>query len=344
MRRFFILVFVSLIASLVHAEVTVEITATDPPDGVISDDECATVYWKIETTEGESGTWHVEIKAEDCAPNTGEILDDGTFSGSQTTGDTEVCADDLDEGDGDYAVCVIAIYGAEEGDYTYASTTIKLDNPPQKPKGFSVGSGDERLFLKWDKPKDKDIEKVYIGYDTESHPDATRIEDYKKTISVDYKDDEYILKGLENETKYYVRIVFKDEGGKFGELSDEKSATPHEVSGLADLTGEEGGCFIATTLFGEDHFVTETLRALRDKLLLKFNITRKLVKLYYKHGSQIANYVSDKPVLATVISASLMSFALVIAPFLGTVSPLPYIASIAIFGAIILTAVLWRRR
>lgn len=350
MKRLITVVFIALIASLAFAAVTVEVTATDPSDGVISDDECATVYWKIETDAGESGSWRVEIEG-DCIPGEGDLIDNGSFSGNKT-GNTEICADDLDDGDGDYTVCVIAIYGAGEEEYTYASTTIKLDNPPQKPEGFSVGSGEERLFLKWDEPKDKDIEKVYIGYDTESHPDATKIEDYAGTgakkgnspISTDYKDNEYILKGLENGTKYYIRIVFEDEEGTIGDLSNEKSQTPHEVSGLVDLTEEEGGCFVATTLFGEDHFATRTLRTFRDKFLVKFDTTCKLVKLYYKHGPKIARYVSAKPVLTVVIAASLMSFALVIAPVVGTTSSLPYIISLVMIGAIIFTIVSRRRR
>jgi len=358
MKRLILAALITLVAGLAFADVTVEITSTDPSDGTISNGESAKINWKIDTTASESGTYQVEVGG-DGTPGSGEIAssDDATgdFSGSETTGSTTIVAkDDLTDGDGDYTIYVIAIFDVQgEQNSVFASTTIKLDNPPQKPEGFSVGSGEGRLFLNWNAPEDRDIKKVHIGYDTKSHTNAdVTIDDYKGTgakngnspIEIEYKENTYILKGLKNGTKYYLRIVFEDEGDKVGEISNERSQMPQEVSGLADLTGEKGGCFIATTLFGEDHFVTKTLRALRDKFLIKFDITRALVKLYYRYGPALASYISSKPALKVVFKALFIPLAIVIAPMVGTASAWPYIISAAMIGSIAFALVVWRRR
>jgi len=336
------------------AEVTVEITAVDPSDGVISDGECATISWKIETTEGESGSWRVEIEG-DGSPGSGDLVESGNFSGNQTSGQTDICADDLDDGDGEYAIYVIADYGEGDEDYDFASTTITLDNPPQKPKGFDLSSGDKRLFLKWNQPDDKDLDRLHICYDTESHAgEDVGCGDYAGTgakpgespVEVGYPDgDEFILKGLDNGTKYYVRIVFEDEGDKTGELSDEKSGTPTEVYGLAELTGEEGGCFVATALFGEDHVYTQTFRALRDKFLVRHELGRGFVRLYYRYGPKLADCVAKRPALKAAIGVSLALFATAIAPAVGAAPVGGYmIYAVAIFGLTVGVFIVIRRR
>ena len=352
MKRLIVIGVVLLCAALAGAEVTVEITGVEPSDGVIASGEVATVYWKIEATEGESGTYRVEIGG-DGTPESGELAssDDatGSFSGNLSSS-TDISADeDLTEGDGEYTIYVIAIYGEGKEDFAFASTTIKLDNPPQKPEGFSVGSGEKRLFLSWNTPEDKDLEYVYICYDTESHTgEDVTCEDYEGTgakdgnspIKVDYSEDSYILKGLENGTKYYVRIVFEDEGGKQGEPSDEKSGVPENVEGLAELTGEEGGCFVATVLFGEKHFVTNTYRSLRDKFLVKHGPTRELVKLYYRYGPDLAGFVSRHPALKPAFQVPLALGAAAIAPIVGTAPaascPLYIAAVIGLVGCALL--------
>ena len=354
MRRLVAFAVVLLFAGLAWADVTVEITSVDPSDGVISDGECATIYWRIETTEGESGSYRVEIGG-DGSPESGDLVESGNFSGSQTNGETEICADDLDQGDGEYDIYVIAVYGEGDEDYEFASTTITLDNPPQKPKGFSVSSGEKRLFLSWNEPEDRDIDRLHICYDTESHTgEDVRCDDYKGTgakagdspIGLGYPGNDYILKGLENGTKYYVRIMFEDEGGKTGELSDEQSGTPTDVFGLAELTGEEGGCFVATALFGEDHFFTRTFRALRDRFLVRSELGRGFVRLYYRYGPELADYISGRPVARALAYASLALVGIVIAPAVGTVPAggAVYAASalVLVFGAVI--AIRRRRR
>jgi len=295
------------------AEIIVSIEEVTPSDGNLSDGDVAVINWEIEATDGESGEYRVEVEG-DGSPDSGDLVEDssgqGDFSGDISGSTTVSADDDLDEGDGDYVIYVIAVDDADSENYDFASTTLSLDNPPDAPEGLSVDIGDQKLFLSWDSHPDNDIKKYYIYYDTDSgleagDYDGSGADDGSSPIEIGDQDD-YTMKGLENGVTYYIRIGVKDDTGNVSPLSAEKNGTPQTVSGLAELTGEEGGCFVATAAYGSyDAPEVRVLRRFRDEILLSSAAGRAFVRLYYTHGPRAAAFVSGHPLLTSAARTAL---------------------------------------
>jgi hypothetical protein len=69
----------------------------------------------------------------------------------------------------------------------------------------------------------------------------------------------------------------------------------------------KGGCFIATAAYGTDTArQLDTLRAFRDRVLLKDPLGSKFVSLYYKTSPPIANFIAEHSVLRTVVREALI--------------------------------------
>ncbi len=112
-------------------------------------------------------------------------------------------------------------------------------------------------------------------------------------------DDDRFL-GFENEVQYVFKIAIEDQAGNIGLFypnsaslcaSAPHSETPSEVFGLLK---NQKNCFIATAAFGspfEKH--VQTLRQFRDHVLLKFNLGKKLVSMYYDLSPPLAQIISE---------------------------------------------------
>lgn len=57
------------------------------------------------------------------------------------------------------------------------------------------------------------------------------------------------------------------------------------------------GCFIATAVYGTQHYKLELFRNFRDDILLKYKIGENFVQFYYKISPRIANYIKKRKLL-----------------------------------------------
>ncbi len=303
---------VLLFAGLAHAELTVDIVGTQPSDGSIGDGETAKVYWRIES-DG-SGSFVVEIGgdgSEGSGYNVSASDGSGSFTGTLSSSTTISSDNDLEDGDGEYVVYVIATSGTETA---FASTAITLDTPPNKVAGISVGRGDAKLFVMWDPIDADDLSHYLIYYGTHSGSSAADYDGADASqgaspIDVDNV-DEFQLSGLTNEVKYYIRISAVDDSGTEGELSEENSGTPTDTVGFAELSNDEGGCFIATAAWGYyDHPMVGNLRLFRDNVLRHSALGRAVVKTYYALSPPLARQLARHPAARTAVRVALTPLA-----------------------------------
>jgi hypothetical protein len=288
-----------LCGSLAHAELTVDIIGTQPADGVIAEDESAIVYWRIES-DG-SGDYQVEIGGDGTA-GSGELITaedgSGTFTGTLNSSSTISANDDLTEGDGAYTVYVIATMGEETAN---ASTSIRLQIPPEQVTGLAVGRGDGKLYLTWDALEgieDLDYYYVYYGPRSGSTPsDYDGVDAAEGPSPVATNDvSNFQLSGLTNGATYYVRVSAVDTLGAEGDLSEEASGTPTTTQGYAEMQNDSGGCFVATAAWGDyDHPLVRDLRAFRDTVLQRTPAGRRLILAYYAVSPTAASWLARHP-------------------------------------------------
>ena len=79
--------------------------------------------------------------------------------------------------------------------------------------------------------------------------------------------------------------------------------------GGGDSSSGDGGCFVATAVFGDyDCEEVVKLRYFRDFYLLRSRIGDKFVSLYYKNGPKWAASINDKPFVKNIIRGVLRLF------------------------------------
>jgi len=70
--------------------------------------------------------------------------------------------------------------------------------------------------------------------------------------------------------------------------------------------GSGGGCFIATAAYGSRMARNvEVLDRVRDKYLLTNRVGRAFVSFYYKQSPKLANHISSRPLLRSIVRAGL---------------------------------------
>jgi Fibronectin type III domain len=303
------------LAQVASAEISVSIDSVTPLDGVLGEGDSAIISWKI-TADSESGDWRFEIGG-DGTWDSGETASSGDTSGSfsgTTQGSSTIKSTDLDDGDGDYSVYLIAVDDSDDTIYDSTSTTITLDNPPDQVTNLSAGNGNEKVFLAWDAMDIVDLDYYLVYY---SRTSGTSESDYTDSEAAEGAspinvDDvaSFILTGLENGSRYYVRVSAVDESGVEGVLSEEAGATPRDSQGLTEVEEEEGGCFIATAAFGSiDHPTVRVLRTFRDRVLLKSGPGTRFVDAYYQYSPPMASRLSAHPTAAYSVRLALIPTA-----------------------------------
>jgi len=303
---------VLICATAAQATLTVTIVGTTPSDGVIADGETATILWRIES-DG-SGDYQVEVGGDGTAGSGTEVTSSngsGDFTGTKNITTSIVAESDLTEGDGDYTIYCIATMGEET---TNASTVIKLNNPPAAVTGLSLGRGDGKLFVNWNPSEDPDIAYYLIYYATHHGTTATDYDGSDASEGASPVDNGDAtngqLSGLTNDITYYVRVSAVDLTGIEGPLSSEGTQTPTKSMGFSEMQGDEGGCFIATAAFGSyDHQFVRNLRLLRDRILLRTDAGRGLVRAYYAISPPLAGWIAQRPVVRAVVRAVLKPIA-----------------------------------
>lgn len=92
------------------------------------------------------------------------------------------------------------------------------------------------------------------------------------------------INDLVNGQNYYLSIGFVDKYNFSTKLSPSFEASPMEIEEL--LKKEQ--CFLLTAGFGEEHFVIDYFRHIRDHYLRNFALGRAFIKVYYTYGPKFA--------------------------------------------------------
>ena len=342
-------------AFAIPAQATVNVSIVSLSPATIGDKSgttSAALKWEIAPDSSETGTYRVEVDG-DGTPESGRLVDDseghGDFSGTVTQTTPISASGDLKNGDGDYTLYVIAT--DTTGVSTNASITLTLDNYPTAPTGLGAGIGDGELFLSWNNGSARDLKRIDLYY---GNSPGTTAADYTGTDAsqgdspIDVGTSEKItLKGLTNGTAYYFRLMTTDDAGDESPLSDEFSGTPQVVDGLAGLTDEKGGCFVATAAYGDyDAREVRVLRRLRDEVLQENAAGRAFIGFYYRVSPPLAAWIARHGVIRAAARAAL---APVVAGSVAILSVPPgtrawLLGLPLLFGAVVLTATLARRR
>jgi len=288
-------------------DITVNILGLTPSDGIVGSSESATVRWSI-VGNGMSGTYRVEVGG-DGSPNSGTLVTStdaaGDWTGTKISTTTISANRDLDNGSN--TIYVIAISGS---DYAFASTAITLAVPPAPPTNVSLGIADEAINLYWKKSKSKDVSRYLIYYGNNPGTDAT---DYTgvdagngaSPIEIGDK-DHFTVKGLTNDYMYYFRIAALSDTDLESTLSEEVSGTPVKAEGATELSGEKGGCFIATAAYGSyDADSVRVLRRFRDQRMAENAVGRWMIQTYYRLSPPLARRIADSPMAKRVTMACL---------------------------------------
>jgi len=101
-------------------------------------------------------------------------------------------------------------------------------------------------------------------------------------------------------------------GGPFGALagaallgSAVKSTEPRYTTVREHERRIGGDCFIATACYGIESEEVKILRQWRDDTLLKNQLGKQFVNVYYTISPPIVNFISDKPFLKRVVKLGL---------------------------------------
>ncbi len=90
--------------------------------------------------------------------------------------------------------------------------------------------------------------------------------------------------------------------------------TPDAPLQSGSAAGGGGGCFLASASFlGEDSYEVYLLSMFRDKFLLKFNLGKSFVNLYYRYSPRIAQCIDSRPLLGLIGQFLLMPLVILMA-------------------------------
>ncbi len=237
----------------------------------------------------------------DISCNSGDTVKFYITSNSITTSTGEKSILDLPDGTYPFTITLSA------GTTYSAQFTITVDGtPPHTPTGLRGIPGDSSVKLAWDAPppEDNDIENYFIYYSS-SPGIVSRLSKENNnitTLKTPGNINTYIVDHLKNNTTYHFVLRAKDRADNYSGYSAETTVTPRTTYTLSDLTGEEGGCFIATAAFGNlDNPFVISFRLFRDFILKKFPGGLKLIKFYYRYSPPYAHFIAKSPLLRITV-------------------------------------------
>ncbi len=150
--------------------------------------------------------------------------------------------------------------------------------------------------------------------------------------NIDKSQTTYTVPGLSEGTAYYFAVKAYDDQGRESEYSNEVETSGTQIiPDGSSSTVDDGGCFIATAVFGSkmDGHV-EILCTFRDNRLLTNQFGRGIVNLYYRLSPPAADYLKQHPFARVVVKYTLI-------PITGVAYLALYVHSVALsFGFFLL--------
>jgi len=248
-------------------------------------------------TNSYGGNYQVEIGGAGIT-GCGTILASGTIAGSSSA-QFSVSAADLTTSTynvtQDYSLYVFVTDSI--GRTGSAGFGITLDTiPPSTATEVQAKSGDGEVELSWT-PLSGDVAGYYIYFTTDTGGSGKIKTGLISSLTI---------KNLENNILYYFTVTAYDCASNEGPTSNQVRAFPGHVRGPAERAGEEGGCFIATEVFGPLSFEVEVLRTFRDKIILSSEPGKWFVSLYYKYSPFWAVFLHNRPFLKGLVRIALV--------------------------------------
>ncbi len=141
------------------------------------------------------------------------------------------------------------------------SIVLTFDGPPDALATPTVGVADEELTLRWMASDEPDIAtfEVYLAdapFTSDALPAFVTADGmtWPRTVTAGEPSaaQSVAVKGLTNNTLYYLAVRAQDEGGQLSPLSDVVSGTPRDTCGAAECAGEPLGCSTCSSLASRD--------------------------------------------------------------------------------------------
>lgn len=162
------------------------------------------------------------------------------------------------------------------------SSAPTLDYFPGDKKFFAkIGNYSTLVTNRWyifalDTPWPDGPDGKLLPYDILSNPGGAQIQGPFDTSPT----EEYTFADLKNDRTYYAAPVYVTSGNAVDSIPADRIQTIVPSAVVGALT--ENKCIVSTTLYGEHHWITQTLRAFRNLTLVKFPMGQQAVKTYYK--------------------------------------------------------------
>ncbi len=184
--------------------------------------------------------------------------------------------------------------------------TVFVDRvKPNAPGSISADGADRTIVVSWSTPGKSGTEffdNFVVTYDDEDFSTKSTAEVaalQSETVTANNNNNEAVLSGVDNGVEYFVTVRTVDWVGNVSDFPRDSAgnilvakAEPVITVTLAELVGEEGGCFIATAAFGSYHERhVRILREFRDRVLLQSDVGRSFVAWYYQTSPPFAAWL-----------------------------------------------------
>jgi len=190
-----------------------------------------------------------------------------------------------------------------------SAETIAFEVDLKAPAAPTLGEpkeGDQNVLVTWsDAANSGETGLRYRVYWSPSPFDDSNRSEASRSDAVTGKS--YQVSGLENGIEYWFGVVAVDENDNESPLSAVSSAMPVPSYDLFEYYKEQGGreqggfCFIATAAYGSPMArEVMTLRAFRDRVLLKTPGGRLFVETYYALSPPLAQFIAGRERLRAV--------------------------------------------
>ena len=316
-----------------NSNVTLTIGVDGNSDNDLSDNEDDTTTIQFFITKPEN-----PVSIDTVGDCNDSVTTNGICDFTAFPGDQKVFMDDLRFGEPNFNTSGrvkfnrLKVYISTDN---FASALPKIGNvPPRELEFRAIGEGDNEFSV-----GDKTIGGLKNGVTY-----FFRLAVMDEANNIAYFTSEDYIKGATIEGPDGKRLkVCDSESEDFEAYTCPYAAIPQEVQGLLS---EDFNCFIATAAYGSGLSPkVKTFRQFRDRFLLSNSMGRKFVRIYYKYGPLMAQWIAPKNVVRQIVRTFLWpawSFA-AMSLRLGLLMTIFIFFLMASFFTLIFSILLWRR-
>jgi len=105
------------------------------------------------------------------------------------------------------------------------------------------------------------------------------------------------IRGLDNSVTYNIAIALMNKYQFVSKVSISRQGTPLKIENLL----QSQACFLLTAGFGEEHWVIDYFKQIRDHFLAKFSVGRWFIGAYYESAPKYAMQIYHSPFLRWII-------------------------------------------